>query len=402
MTVTGNEAALKAYSQQLHDELQEILNFWMQHTVDTQYGGFVAAVDNLNQPTAAAKGVVLNSRILWTFSAAWLHSPQPAYLDMAHRAFNYLCTYFVDTTYGGVYWSVQPNGSPADTRKQIYGLAFCIYGLAEYYKASKHPPALHLAQQLFEAIEQHSFDKANGGYFEAFNQQWQPIQDLRLSDKDDNEKKTMNTHLHIIEAYANLYSVTGHPALRDKIIHLLEVFDKYIINHQNGHLNLFMDENWQVKSTLVSYGHDIEAAWLLLECAQIIQHHQYIKLYTALSIQMANAAAEGLDADGALWYEYEPLAEHLIKEKHWWPQAEAMVGFLNAYQLCGQQPYLQQSLHAWQFVQQYLKDEKHGEWWWGVEADYSIIQKEKAGFWKCPYHNGRACIEVIKRIQSIL
>ena len=393
---------LAVYRKELQDELSSILDYWMKHTIDVKQGGFIGKLDNDNiADPSAFKGVVLNSRILWTFSAAYQLSKKQEYLDVATRAYQYIVDHFIDRKYGGVYWSVDSKGSPLDARKQIYGLAFCIYGLAEYNKASGERIPLHLAKDLFEKIEQYSFDKKKGGYFEAFTQGWKPIDDLRLSEKDDNEKKTMNTHLHIIEAYANLSSVCPDPGIKERIRHLLGVFEQYIISNNTSHLNLFMDENWTVKSPLISYGHDIEAAWLLLECAEILHDENYTRQFKELSIKLADAAAEGLDKDGGLWYEYNPAKDQWIKEKHSWPQAEAMVGFFNAYQLTNDEKYLYYSFNAWEFVKQHIKDNSKGEWFWGVHEDYSVMNKEKAGFWKCPYHNTRACMELIRRINLL-
>jgi mannobiose 2-epimerase len=392
---------LPGYRSELQSELTEILEYWKNHTIDNLNGGFFGSIDNRNNvDTQAPKGVVLNSRILWTFSAAYSLLKKDEYLEIAQRAFQYIVDHFIDRKYGGVYWSVDSVGSPLDTRKQIYGLAFCIYGLTEYSKATGERIPLHLAKDLFLKIEQYSFDKEYGGYLEAFTQGWKPVDDLRLSEKDDNEKKTMNTHLHLIEAYANLSSVCPDPRIKEKIRHLLQVFDKYIINKQHHHLNLFMDEKWDVKSSMISYGHDIEAAWLLQECAELIDVESLIHRYRQLALSLSEAAAEGLANDGGLWYEYEPLNDHLIKEKHSWPQAEAMIGFFNAYELTKEERYLDYSMNCWQFVKHHIKDKNHGEWFWGVDENSAAMPKEKAGFWKCPYHNSRACMELINRISK--
>jgi mannobiose 2-epimerase len=401
MTVTENIQILPYYRTEVSDELSSILEYWINNAIDEKQGGFFGSIDNNNMSDPeAVKGVVLNSRILWTFSAAYLRYPEPQYLDMATRAYRYIVDHFIDRKYGGVYWSVDNKGMMVDGRKQIYGLAFCIYGLTEYYKASKDDVALHLAEDLVNRIEKNSFDKRNGGYLEAFTQGWKLIGDMRLSAKDDNEKKTANTHLHIIEAYASLYTVRPTEKLKESIKHLLDVFEQYVVSGISQHLNLFMDENWNAKSSLTSYGHDIEAAWLLLDCAEIIGNAGYISRFKEISIRLADGASEGLDADGGLWYEYDPAKDELIKEKHSWPQAEAMVGFMNAYQLTGNEKYLNYSLNAWEFVKKCIKDNINGEWFWGVNEDYSIMQKEKAGFWKCPYHNARACMEILKRTSA--
>jgi mannobiose 2-epimerase len=270
--------------------------------------------------------------------------------------------------------------------------------LTEYYKATKDDVALHLAEDLFNHIEKNSFDRTNGGYLEAFTQGWKVSDDMRLSTKDDNEKKTANTHLHIAEAYANLYTVSPSEKLKENIKHVLDIFEQYMINDRSHHLNLFLDETWRIKSSLISYGHDIEAAWLLLDCAEVIGNAGYISRFKEISIRLADSAAEGLDEDGGLWYEYDPTKDQLTREKHSWPQAEAMIGFMNVYQLTGNEKYLHHSFKAWEFIKRHMKDKHKGEWFWGVNNDYSLMQKEKAGFWKCPYHNSRACMELMKRI----
>jgi cellobiose epimerase len=392
---------LKDYHKSVHDELRSILSWWMDYMPDEKRGGFYGRVDQDNTPDiTAAKGIVLNSRICWAFSAAYIAGKEKAHLQLATRAFDYIRDHFFDEEYGGVYWSLDANGAILDSRKQIYGQAFCLYGMVEYFKASGDKLALHLAKDLYEYIELYSLDKEKEGYVEAFTREWKSIDDLRLSEKDSNEKKTMNTHLHIIEAYANLYTLWPDMLLRERIASLLELFDRYFINKDTHHLNLFFDEHWDLRSSLVSYGHDVEAAWLLQECAETTGYKLYIEHYKKLSVVMADAAAEGLDKDGGLWYEYEPASDHLIKEKHSWPQAEAMVGFFNAWQLTGDHKYLHYSGNCFQFIRQYLKDDSNGEWRWGIGEDGEPMQKEKAGFWKCPYHSVRACLEIQKRISS--
>ena len=390
---------LVAYKAEMLQELNAILDYWSKNSVDKEQGGFYGSVNTKNIPDAKSpKGIVLNSRILWAFSATYRYTKDPSSLTLATRAFEYIVDHFLDHEHGGVFWSVDNKGKMLDGRKQIYGLAFCLYGMTEYYKVTGDGMALHIAKDLFDYIERFSFDKAQGGYIEALTRDWVSMDDLRLSEKDNNEKKTANTHLHIVEAYANLYMVWPDKLLKEKIIGLLDIFDKYLINKENHHLNLFMNENWELRSSLQSFGHDIEASWLLQECAEISNDKMQLDRYRKLALHMANASVEGLDNDGGLWYEYDPATEHLIKEKHWWPQAEAMIGFFNAYQLTADEAYLHRSMNSWQFVKQFIKDHKNGEWFWGINEDYSIMEKEKAGFWKCPYHNSRACIEIIRRI----
>lgn len=390
---------LLRYKSELEKELSDILSYWMKYTPDHANGGFFGSVNNENEPdTTAAKGVVLYSRILWTFSSAYEFTKQQLHLNTAAKAFDYITNHFFDHEYGGVYWSVDAEGKKKDGRKQIYGLAFCIYGLAAYFKVSGSEMALRFAKDLYNTIEQYSFDKVNGGYVEAFGRNWKAVDDLRLSEKDDNERKTMNTHLHLVEAYTALFTVWPDEGLKNKIISLLELFDQHFINKETHHLHLFFEDDWKLKSTLESYGHDIEASWLLQQCAEVIGHQPLTELFKQAAVPIADAAAEGLDTDGGLWYEHEPNKNLLIYEKHSWPQAEAMIGFYNAYRLTGNNNYLRQSLHSWDFIKKHIKDHEKGEWFWGVKKDYSVMNKEKAGFWKCPYHNCRACMELLRRI----
>ena len=380
-------------------ELINILDYWLKNTIDKENGGFIGEINHQNViNNNSEKGAVLNARILWSFSAAYAVEKNPEYLKTAKRAFQYIKDYFFDKEFGGIFWSLQADGKPKDTKNQIYAIAFVIYGLSEFYKIFKNEDALELAQSLFYKIELYSKDYKNKGYLEAFTRDWQEIEDLRLSEKDANEKKTMNTHLHIVEAYANLYLIWPNPKLKDSIKEILEVIALYFINKYTWHLKLFFDENWKEKEDVISYGHDIEAAWLLQWCAETIEDVDLIKNYQKYAVAFADATKEGLDADGGLWYEYEPKEQKLIAEKHWWPQAELWIGMINAWQLTKNEEFLEITEKNFEFVEKYIIDHKNGEWIWGVYADYSPILKDKAGFWKCPYHNSRACIELIKRL----
>ena len=380
-------------------ELTNILTYWAAYVPDPVHGGFYGKLDNTNQPTPEApKGAVLNARILWTFAAAYTHEPKAEYLAVARRAYDYFTTHFIDKEHGGVFWSVDYLGQPLDTKKQIYALAFSIYGLAEYYRASGESIALVYAQQLFAAIEAHSFDAERGGYLEALARDWQPLADLRLSAKDANAQKTMNTHLHVLEAYATLYQVWPDARLRQQLKALLLDFADHIIDPRTNHLTLFFDENWRPQPDALSYGHDVEAAWLLLEAAEALGEPGLIEHFRRAAVQLAVAAAEGLAPDGSLTYELHPDGRP-DADRHWWVQAEAVVGFYNAYQVSGDEQFQTRSLGAWRFIQQHMLDRAHGEWFWGVRPDYSVMPGEdKAGFWKCPYHNGRACLEMLRRL----
>ena len=291
---------------QLHVELknelnQNILPYWMQHTIDTNHGGFIGAVGFLNEHlTEAPKGSVLNARILWTFSAAFRLTGNQAYYETAKRAYNYLINYFFDKQYGGVFWELSYTGEPLNTRKQIYALSFALYGLVEYYRATGEEPSLHEAVTLFELIEKHSFDKEKNGYIEALSRNWQILSDMRLSDKDANESKTMNTHLHILEAYTHLYRVYKNQRVQYALKNLIGLFlDKFISSA--FHLNLFFDEDWNLKGDHISFGHDIECSWLLYEAAEVLGNPSLIAKVKPLSIAMAEAVLPAIDSDGGLY-----------------------------------------------------------------------------------------------------
>ncbi|HXS57389.1 MAG TPA: AGE family epimerase/isomerase [Hanamia sp.] len=390
---------LQQFKEDLENELQNILDFWENKTIDDLHGGFLGQIDNDNKIIPdAPKGSVLTSRILWTFSSAYNLIKSTDYLKTAERAFGYLRDHFIDKEYGGVFWTVDYKGNPLDTKKQIYALAFAIYGLSEYYIGSKNEEALLLAIDLYDTILKYSYDLENGGYIEALTRDWKEIDDLRLSNKDANEKKSMNTHLHLLEAFANLYRVWKNEKLEEKISELIYIFLNQIIDPETHHLILFFDEKWNPRSQIVSYGHDIEASWLIEEAAKIIGNEPLLQQVKDQSNNLAIAASDGLDTDGGLWYEYDLEKDDLVKEKHSWPQAEAMVGFFNAWKNTGVDRSLNRSLDSWNFIQEHILDKKKGEWFWGIHADNTVMNEDKVGIWKCPYHNSRACMELIKRI----
>ncbi|MDR3652347.1 MAG: AGE family epimerase/isomerase [Paludibacter sp.] len=389
--------------QELKEELtHNILPFWMNKMVDDVRGGFYGQItgSNLLMPDAP-KGGVLNARIMWTFSSAALFFKNPIYTEFAKRAKDYAFKYFFDVEQGGTYWMLNADGTPADTKKQIYSQAFFIYGLTEYYRLTGEKECLDKAIELFRLIEKYSFDAKLNGYFEAYSKDWVLLEDLRLSDKDANEKKTMNTHLHILEAYTNLFRVWDDPLLEKQLRNLIEIFLDKIVNKQTHHLDLFFDEKWECKSTLFSYGHDIEAAWLLDEASLVLGDIELIKKVHSVSLKIADAAAEGLQANGSIVNEKNNATGHVDTNCDWWPQAESMIGFFNAYELSKNEVYAKNTLAAWQFIKENLIDTNNGEWYWSVTATGKADNiNDKAGFWKCPYHNGRMCLELMTRIHE--
>jgi mannobiose 2-epimerase len=395
---------LQRYQAEAEAELQRILQFWQQQALDEKYGGFVGQMDNKGSVNRdAPKGGILNARILWTFSAVYRHTADPQHLQLAERSFEYLMNHFVDGEWGGIYWELDAQGKPLKTRKQIYALAFAIYGLSEFYSATKNERALQQSRELYQWIESHSFDREHGGYFEAFSREGELLEDLRLSPRDRNDPKTMNTHLHILEAYANLYRIWPDRELAQQLESLIEVFLDRIVDSRTGHMNLFFTAEWKVTADLVSYGHDIEASWLLQEAAEVLGNRELLQRVKKVAVEMARATEEGLQPDGSLYHELDREEGHYDTHREWWVSAEAMVGFLNAYQLTNEPKFLEQSLNSWKFAQKHFLDKEKGEWFWGVYDDYSPMKGEdKIGFWKCPYHNSRACMEVVHRCKILM
>jgi cellobiose epimerase len=389
--------------QKVEAELKSgILPFWLKYTIDEEYGGFRGQVANdLTIDPHAPKGIILTARILWTFSKAFTVYGDPVYLDAARRAYEYLVRFFWDNEFGGVYWMVDYNGRPIDSRKRIYGQAFTVYALSEYYHAIGAPEILARALNIVDVIESFGHDADHGGYFETYERDWTLAVDQRLSEVDQDDKKSMNTHLHMLEAYATLLRNHEHPMVRLRLRELLETFLEHIIDPKTNHLILFFDEQWCARSEKISFGHDIEGSWLLSEAADILGDAAILDHVKVVSVSMAQAVLDqGLDADGGLFYEADSTGI-VDSDKHWWPQAEAVVGFLNAYQLSGHRHFLHAAERSWDFIEQRIIDHEYGEWVWLVSKDgVPDPVQDKVGPWKCPYHNSRTCFEVIARLDA--
>ncbi len=405
--------AAQALASQVKKELTgNILPYWMKKMCNPE-GGFYGRIDGMEQLDAGAPvGNIMIARVLWTFASAYRilkdSAEAKAYLEMALRAKKFIINNFYDKEHGGTYWSLNPDGTPLDTKKQIYAIAFTIYGLAELNRATGDGEALEYAIKLFNAIEDHSFDTEKNGYFEAFTRSWEPIEDMRLSDKDANESKTMNTHLHVLEAYTCLYRIWKHSLLEERLRGLIEIFEERILG-PDGHLKLFFSDDWNCGYDIVSYGHDIEASWLIHEAALVLGDVEVLGRIEALVPRIAAAAGEGLasggDEDsgggfaGGMMYEKNAAEGHLDGDFHWWVQAETVVGYFNLWDHFGSQEGLEKALMCWDFIKEKLIDRENGEWFWSLKSDGTINHEDdKAGFWKCPYHNGRMCMEIIERL----
>lgn len=378
-----------------------ILPYWMDTMVDPA-GGFYGRRDGYDRLHAdAPKGAVLAGRLLWSFAAAYRVLGDPVCRAMADRALDALIDRFYDHEYGGVYWSVAADGTPADTHKQFYALGFAIYGLAEYVAAvgtgdERGRRALDYAVRLFGDIEAHSRDRVNGGYIEATARDWSPIADMRLSAKDMNVAKSMNTHLHIIEPYTRLFTVWPDQSLGEAIKSLLRTFMERIEDPAMRHLGLFFDTEWNRSDATVSFGHDIEASWLLLESAMALGDPGLIEVTREHCEAIAMAALEGLQPDGSMIYERHADGS-LDTERHWWVQAEMLIGQLYLWKYHGRSDMLGRAMETWKYIDSHIVDHEGGEWFWSCDGVTGAPGRgnDKAGFWKCPYHNTRMCLETL-------
>jgi len=399
------EEKLKTFKEECLKECDNILNWWEKNTLDEENGGFIGQIDfDMTKHPEADKALVLNTRILLTYSAAYRFFKKPEYLKLADRAYNYVVEKFYDPKNVGVYWMVDKTGKPLNTRNQIFGLAFAAAVLAEYYRATEKKEALDIAMKLFDSIEKHSLDPKFNGYLDAFSQDWAVLQDMRLSPTDKNEPKTMNTHLHILIGYACLYRVHKDERVGKALKNLIQLFFDKIIDTERGALNLFFDVDWTHKSDNDSYGHDMETSWLLWDAVNVLGDEEIIKKARPIVIKMVEHSLKcGYDKDGGLMLggKDENVSD---PNKCWWGQTETVIALLNAYQMTKEEKYLDDALLTWDFIKKYLIDPKDGEWHGKVSKDdhTPFTDEVKAGAWKCPYHNSRMCMEVAERVDAIL
>lgn len=393
---------LELLKKEVSDNLSgNILSFWTAKMVDDVNGGFYGRADYAGTVYPdAEKGGILNARILWTYSSAYRVTRNPEYLQIATRARDYILEHFIDSQYGGAYRSLSAKGEPSDPRKQVYTQSFFIYGLAEYSRATGDKQALAKAMEIFKLFEKYAYDKEANGYYEVFSRDWQRVRDRLIGEKNDTDEKTMNTHLHIMEAYANLYRVSGDKVVGDRLRNLVGIFLDKIIDKKSFHLICFMDRNWKSTSTVDSYGHDIESSWLLYEAAHLLNDPALLARVKETSLRIVKAAAEGLQKNGSMLSDKDNSTGHVRTQLSWWEQAETVVGYLNAFELTGNETYLDNSIKCWDYTKQHFVDVKNGGWFSSVNESGDPGRGDKAGFWVCPYHNGRMCMEVMERVKD--
>ena len=371
-----------------------ILDWWL--TLRDPRGGFFGEVLSSGEIRQdAPRGAILNARIIWAFSAAYQLLPKPEYREAAIAAGEWFLAHFCDAEHGGVYWSVTATGERLDDKKQLYAQGFAIYGLSELYKVTRDPKVLAAAAALFQVVEDRFADREHGGYIEALARDFSPLEDMSLSAHDINADKTMNSHLHIMEAYANLYKVWPAPALKEALVRLIDLTCTRIMA-PDGHLQLYFRRDWSVIPAAVSYGHDIETSWLLLECAFATRDIDVISRVRTFAASLGRAGNEGLLPDGSMLYEKLPDGT-LDESRQWWVQAETVVGNLWLWKYHGDDGAADRAMVCWAYIRDRLVDRDGGDWYWAILPDGTPdLAQPKAGFWKCPYHNARMCLEILK------
>lgn len=382
----------------LNDLKDNILPFWMNNDVDPA-GGFYGNLDRTGKPIKnGQKGGVLNARIIWSFSRAYFLFGNPRYKELADRAQDYYLNHFVDPEYGGTYWLLNADGSVKDSDKQTYGISYGIYGLSEHYRATGNRKSLDQAIALFRILEDKVRDPQKDGYIESYTRTWGTPKKLGY-DGAGESSKTMNTHIHVLESYTNLYTVWRDAELKErlgKIIHLIT--DKFY-NPQTHHLNLYFDDDWNNLENIASYGHDIETAWLLTEAAEVYGDEKLLERCREIALDLTDyALKEGLTSTNYMMYEMN--GNHLRDDASWWCQAETVVGCVNAWQITGNSKYLQQAINTWQFIKNYMVDKEYGEWFRTVMPDLKPrLTDLKTSMWNCPYHNSRMGFEIFSRVK---
>lgn len=374
---------------------EHILPFW-NRLEDTEHGGFYGYMDHdLKLDKNAEKGVILHSRILWFYSNCYLVLKDSECLKKAKGCYDFMVRYCVDREYGGVYWSVNADGSPKDDMKHTYCQAFFIYALSSYYDASRDDSALKLALEMFETVEARCTDEV--AYLEAMSRKWETVENDALSENGLMADKTMNTTLHLLEAYTELYRVSGDERVADRLKFQLRLFLDKIYFKEDARLLVFFNKNLNVIGDIHSYGHDIEATWLMDRACEVLGDETFTEEVSAMNKKIVAHIAKIAYKDGSLLNERDKT--EINTWRIWWIQAEGVVGFLNAYQKYENAEYMDIARNIWEYIKKEIIDRREGgEWFSQVDENGNPAKfKPTVDPWKCPYHNGRMCLEIIKR-----
>ena len=400
-----NEKLQKLYDLAVDELTNNILPWWIEHDVDEEHGGFYGAVTNDNAPVPhATRFITLNARLVWTFSAAYRVMGNPEYKKMADRAYNYFIKYFWDDEYNAANNRVDEFGDPVSKQRYIYGEAFAIYGLSEYARAMGCNEALEYARKLVASLEKHVYDPVYKGYFESCKPDWTHDPWTRGVNRLPTDEKTMNNHLHLIEAYTCLLRTDKSDFMQNKVREHLYVMLNKIVDHDIHHYFYFQARDWKPTTQEISFGHDIEGTWLMMETAEVLGEPEAMRYTKDTCMNMARACYEQgfRKEDGAMLSEYDPVTGHSSPFLYWWEQNEAVVGFLNAWEVTGEEKYLDASLKCFEFAREHFVDHENGGWFARLSLDgKTVLSTDKVNDYTCPYHNSRMCMEIIERYRKL-
>lgn len=392
--------------EEMKKHLKEVIIPFWKSLKDDEYGGFYGYLDfDLNLDKKAIKGCILNSRITWFFSQAYLVLKDNGEIDesllaMAKHGFEFMEQYCMDQESGGIYWSMNYDGTPNETIKHTYNQAFSIYALSAFYEASGNPKALEMAMKLFELIETKCRDE--GGYLESFDRDFHLIDNEKLSENGVMAERTMNTLLHVFEAYTELFKVTQESKIKDKLCWMMDLFADKMYNPELHRQEVFFDKNYNTLLDLHSYGHDIETAWLIDRGVEVVGLETYEEKMTPITADLTRQIFQVAFNGESLHNECEKGVVNT--SRIWWVQAESVVGFLNGYQKDPDRvEYMTAAKKQWNYIKEYMIDRRNGsEWFWEVDVNGQPTSKKPiVEPWKCPYHNGRMCLEVIRRANYV-
>jgi mannobiose 2-epimerase len=386
---------------EIKDELcNNILPYWMNHMKNPD-GGLYGNISNSNITDGhAPRGLVMTSRFLWTYSEAYRIFGKKEYLDFAIYVKDTLLKTLYDREQGGFFWSADGYDKPLDNKKVLYGQAFALYGLSTFQMIAPSDENADLCKEIFTLLETHGKDPVLGGYYEALNRDWTYSGKNNLGADDIPCEKSMNTNLHMLEAYTRYFLQSADKEVKKSLIELISIIMEKIYDPLSGHQKLYFSKDWEPIGDVESYGHDVETSWLLWEALEILENKPLQEKYRKMVLTMLDVSSDKATApDGSLYNEKK--GEHLDTVRIWWVQAEYAVSLMNGWMMTGKEKYKEKLSAIWNYIKENQIDNENGEWFWGILDNGTMVNREKGGMWKTPYHNGRACMELIQRINKI-
>lgn len=378
---------------------ENLLPFWLENGVDHEYGGFLTVLNRNGSMRGGQKMIVTQSRQIWTFSRLWKNGyHDPRIREAAELGFDFFRRHFWDEEHEGWFWQVSRDGTPEDMSKRTYGHAFVIYAMVEYYRAFEDPAALTLAETTLDVLERHAKDLRHPGYIDFMDRRWQPDPDY------NGHIKTMNTHLHLMEALTELYMVTGKPLHKERLREVLDILvEKCYMPEYQCCVDGFRydwsraqpeDGYFGEHNRLTSYGHNVEFGWLMQRAVQVLGLPEQPYRQMGLSM-MEHAMKYGWHEEaGAMCYEGPWRGPATNRAIEWWVQAENAVALDWAHRLTGDDRYLAALRQQVTWILEKQSDRLYGGWYSTLRPDGKPRSDNKAGVWHAAYHDVRACLNV--------